>query len=181
MLTFTAGQILVIGDVILDQYVETNVTRISPEAPVPIAKIERRWSVPGGAANVARNLANLGCRVTIAGVRSHDIPGESLHNLLTKQGISCRWIFTNDRPTPSKLRVISLGHQLLRLDNEDNSDLSPILLKKFWESIKKILGNMKVVIISDYDKGLFRKYQSEISLAQKIILMCKKNTYSCYS
>ena len=72
MLSFTECRVLVIGDVMLDEYTETHVNRISPEAPVPVAHVQRHWSVPGGAANVARNLACLGCGVTLVGLRAHD-------------------------------------------------------------------------------------------------------------
>src|ERR1700722_8204190 len=86
---FQKSRILVVGDVMLDEFLWGKVTRISPEAPVPVVEVQRRAAFPGGAANVARNLASLGARVGIAGILGDDEPGRQLIDLLEKEGISC--------------------------------------------------------------------------------------------
>ena len=173
MLSFTDCRILVAGDIMLDVYMATHVGRISPEAPVPVARIQKHWSVPGGAANVARNLVCLGCRVTLAGLRGHDDAGEQLQRLLTAQGIRSRLVFTDDRPTPCKTRVVSQGQQLLRLDNEEQDDLPPAVLEELWTVVEAELEAADVVVLSDYAKGVFRRFSREDSLAARIIAACR--------
>ncbi len=110
---------LVIGDVILDRYLWGRVSRISPEAPVPVVKVESRTYRLGGAANVAANLAALGCRVCLLGTRGSDASGELLSGLLEENGIEDRLLtLSPPRPTVAKTRVMSQGQQLLRLDEE---------------------------------------------------------------
>lgn len=175
MLSFTDCRILVIGDIMLDEYMATEVGRISPEAPVPVARIQKHWSVPGGAANVARNLACLGCGVTLAGLRGHDAAGEQLQRLLTAQGIKIRLEFTDDRPTPSKTRVVALGQQLLRLDNEEQADLPVETLERLWSGIQDLIPDAATVVLSDYDKGVFRRFSDGDSLAARAIQSCREN------
>ena len=175
MLSFTDCRILVIGDIMLDEYMATQVGRISPEALVPVARIQKHWSVPGGAANVARNLACLGCGVTLAGLRGHDSAGEQLQRLLTAQGIKTRLEFTNDRPTPSKTRVVALGQQLLRLDNEEQADLPVETLERLWSGIQGLIPDAAAVVLSDYDKGVFRRFSGGDSLAARAIQACREN------
>ena len=172
MLSFMDCRVLVIGDLMLDEYIATNVGRISPEAPVPVARIQKRWSVPGGAANVARNLACLGCKTLLVGLRGHDAAGEQLQALLTEQDIKSRLVFTDDRPTPSKTRIVALSQQLLRLDNEEQTDLAPEVLEQLWTCIQEVLSEVSVVVLSDYDKGVFRRFNGGDSLAARTIEAC---------
>src|SRR3984957_5379010 len=102
---FQKSRILVVGDVMLDEFLWGKVTRISPEAPVPVVDIQRRAAYPGGAANVARNLASLGAHAGLAGVIGQDVPGEHLVQLLTEEGIATGSIRkTALRPTTHKTR-----------------------------------------------------------------------------
>lgn len=174
MLSFVDCRILVIGDIILDVYVDTKVKRISPEAPVPVAHAYRQWSTPGGAANVAKNLICLGCNVTLIGICGHDDSGKYLQQLLLDSGIKNKLIFTGDRQTSRKTRILSQGQQLLRIDNEENSDLPESIMEKSWDIIKDKISNMSAVVISDYNKGLFRKFSNNESLSERIIECCKK-------
>src|SRR5580658_6536228 len=97
---FQKSRILVVGDVMLDEFLWGKVTRISPEAPVPVVEVRRRTVFPGGAANVARSLASLGAQVAIAGVLGNDEPGRQLVNLLEREGIACGGLrATPQRPT----------------------------------------------------------------------------------
>lgn len=172
MLSFMKCRILVVGDIMLDEYLATSVERISPEAPVPVARIRQRWSVPGGAANVARNLSCLGCQTTLAGLRGHDATGDQLQRLLEVNNIKNAMFCTNERPTASKTRIVAQGQQLLRLDNEEQSDVPPSTLEKFWSGLPALLDSMDAVILSDYDKGLFRRFTNGDSLAARIIARC---------
>lgn len=175
MLSFTECHVLVIGDIMLDEYMSTQVGRISPEASVPVAHIQKQWSVPGGAANVARNLACLGSKVTLAGMRGHDAAGDRLQSLLHKLGITTLLELTDDRPTACKTRVVAQGQQLLRLDNEVLDDFPQTYLEQLWLSVKDRLIQANVVLLSDYDKGIFRRLPDGDSLAARIIVACKKH------
>ena len=163
MLSFTDCRILVAGDIMLDVYMATHVGRISPEAPVPVARIQKHWSVPGGAANVARNLVCLGCRVTLAGLRGHDDAGEQLQRLLTAQGIRSRLVFTDDRPTPCKTRVVSQGQQLLRLDNEEQDDLTPAVLEELWTVVEAELAAAEAASVAEVFAEGLRAARCEIN------------------
>ncbi|MBQ7585549.1 MAG: D-glycero-beta-D-manno-heptose 1-phosphate adenylyltransferase [Desulfovibrionaceae bacterium] len=155
----------------LDKYVDTDVQRISPEAPVPVAKIERRWSALGGAANVARNLASIGAAVTLCGVRANDAPGQELHSLLEQEAIISPAILVKDRPTTCKTRVLSHGQQLLRLDEESSTTLQDEALEKLSTHCDRALAWAEGVILSDYGKGVFSG-QNHLNLAAKAINYC---------
>lgn len=174
MLSFVNCRILVIGDIILDVYMDTQVKRISPEAPVPVAHVHRQWSTLGGAANVARNLICLGCNVTLIGICGHDDSGKHLQRLLTSYGIKHKIILANDRPTSTKTRILSQGQQLLRIDDEVCFDFSYDIIEKTWDTIKNCISGMSAVILSDYNKGIFRKLSNNDSLSNRIINHCKK-------
>ena len=115
---FGKPHVLVIGDVMLDKYVRGEVERISPEAPVPVLRIARQTQHPGGAANVAMNLAELGARVTLMGLGGIDDDQNSLSTLLAESGVKCSLVECPGVPTTTKLRVLAGHQQLLRLDNE---------------------------------------------------------------
>ena len=119
IMDFSALSILVLGDVMLDEYVAAQVSRISPEAPVPVAKIRNQWVVPGGAANVARNLARLGCGVTLLGPAGEDAAGETLSGLLQDEGITNGLYFSKQATTSRKTRIVAQNQQMLRLDQEE--------------------------------------------------------------
>ena len=146
--------ILVIGDLILDHYYYGEVERISPESPVPVVRQQKDQFVLGGAANVARNLVELGARVSLLGCIGKDESGRTLKKELENSGINSNMLLTDaSRPTTLKTRVISHGQQMLRLDRET---IEPVN-KKVLESLKSRLTNKKpkykLVIISDYLKG----------------------------
>ncbi len=113
-----SAPVLVVGDVMLDQYVWGEVERISPEAPVPVVRATMRDERAGGAANVAVNLARLGARVTVVGFAGGDPEQERLAALLSAEGIESRLVTTDDAPTTTKLRILSGHQQIMRLDSE---------------------------------------------------------------
>lgn len=151
-------RILVLGDLILDRYIMGDVKRISPEAPVPIVHFSRETSVPGGAANVARNLAQLGAKVIPVGAVGCDESGAVLKRLLEKEEIPVETILELlDHPTPTKTRILASGQQLLRLDREERLRLSPSAQKKIKADIVRALPEVKAVIIADYNKGILNQ------------------------
>ncbi len=146
--------ILVIGDLILDHYIWGRVNRISPEAPVPVVEVTRESFLLGGAANVAHNIVSLGGRASVIGINGQDIAGEALLNILRKKGVDCEGIFTENRPTTVKTRVIAHNQQVVRFDREDRKYVDGKILKGILSYINSVLLQYDAVIISDYQKGM---------------------------
>jgi len=146
--------ILVIGDIMLDRYFWGEVTRISPEAPVPIVKVTDITYSLGGAANVAANLIGMGEEVVTIGVVGRDKSADILIKLMREQGITDYTIVENNRPTTVKTRVIASTQQLLRIDHEETKFLYKRSLNKMDNYIRKVLPKCKAIIISDYGKGV---------------------------
>jgi rfaE bifunctional protein kinase chain/domain len=149
--------ILVVGDVMVDAYLLGKVERISPEAPVPILRTEKREQRPGGAANVALNLVALGARCTLVGAMGQDDEANILKGLLKGAGISAAGLVTlKDRPTTSKTRVMSGGQHLLRVDREATHDLGAEQSAALLERINTLLAaeRFDAIILEDYDKGV---------------------------
>lgn len=147
----TAARVLIVGDVMLDQYWFGDVTRISPEAPVPVARIGRIEERAGGAANVARNIVSLGGQATLLSVVGSDDAGETLSKLMAQEGV--RTVFRHDASlsTTVKLRVVARQQQLIRLDFEDTP--SHELLAATLDAFQLHVPDHDLVIISDYGKG----------------------------
>lgn len=147
--------VMVLGDVMLDEYIWGQVSRMSPEAPVPVVEVERTSYLPGGAANVAVNIASLGGKVTLVGVLGADEAGEKLHELLRLRDINTAGLrVAPERPTSRKTRVIAQHQQLLRMDQEKRSFLSGELLSEVQDCILNTLGQVDTLLISDYAKGV---------------------------
>ncbi len=163
---FRRARVLVVGDVMLDRYWFGDVSRISPEAPVPVVKIDRSEDRPGGAANVARNAAALGARVTLLSVIGQDEPGRRLRELLRQDKIAAR--LHNDRTidTTVKLRVIGRQQQLLRVDFETAP--SHEILRSKLTDYAKLVAACDVVILSDYGKGGLVHISHMIALARRL-------------
>lgn len=134
----------------LDQYLFGATTRISPEAPVPVVHVQETDDRPGGAANVAVNLAALGTTTRLIGVVGKDAAGDTLERILNANGIDCDFCRVGDRPTITKMRVQSRGQQLIRLDQENAAELHEDAIV---ESLRAALGKAGAVILSDYGKG----------------------------
>ncbi len=144
---------LVIGDLILDRYIEGTVERISPEAPVPVVLEKRTWAAPGGAANVALNLKSLGAQVTLTGLLGNDEDGNCLQKMLEKADIYFFPVVEKQRPTTVKTRVSARNQQLIRIDREITSLPSPAGLRKMLSIIHDSISRCKAIILSDYAKG----------------------------
>jgi rfaE bifunctional protein kinase chain/domain len=158
------ARILVVGDVMLDRYWFGDVARISPEAPVPVVKVERTEERPGGAANVARNCAALGAKVALLSVVGADEAGQTLGRLMTDAGIDASLHEDTGLNTTVKLRVIGRQQQLLRIDFENAPD-HEVLQAKLAE-FQTRLAACDVVILSDYGKGGLTHITEMIRLAR---------------
>jgi len=153
-------KVVVIGDLMLDQYIFGKVDRISPEAPVPVLRIEQKTSRLGGAANGAFNCKSLGAEVTVASVMGDDENGHALKALLEKEGIKTDLIHLSAfRKTTTKSRIISKGQQVMRLDEEDLNPLTPKEEHPFIDATLRYLQIQKpdLVIFEDYNKGVLKE------------------------
>ena len=167
--------VLVVGDVMLDKYLSGETERISPEAPIPVVKVKTDVSRLGGAANVARNVATLGARVGLLGVVGDDESGQSLMAEASNLDIDLHLIQQADLPTTTKLRVLSRGQQVLRLDFEET--LAEKWAKKVSSGFDDIIENYQCVIFSDYDKGALQFIREMIESARsrgKLVLVDPK-------
>lgn len=162
---FDRSQVLVIGDVMLDRYWVGGTSRISPEAPVPVVKVNGIEDRPGGAGNVALNIAALGSGASLISVVGQDEAADSLRSRLEAVGIHTDFQASADKPTITKLRVISRHQQLIRMDFEES--FAPEDSDSFLEKAKKRLPMMGAVILSDYAKGSLQDTQSLIQAARK--------------
>ncbi|MDJ0701372.1 MAG: bifunctional D-glycero-beta-D-manno-heptose-7-phosphate kinase/D-glycero-beta-D-manno-heptose 1-phosphate adenylyltransferase HldE [Woeseiaceae bacterium] len=161
---FSKTRVVIAGDVMLDQYLFGATSRISPEAPVPVVHIRRSDDRPGGAANVAVNLASLGASTSLVGVVGDDAPADTLLNILSERGIDCRFERISDRPTITKTRVQSRGQQLIRLDQENAAELpGDSMLKALGDS----LDGAGAVVLSDYGKGALTDVTAMISMCRE--------------
>lgn len=151
---FKDRNILVIGDLILDHYIWGKVNRISPEAPVPVVEVTREEYLMGGAANVAHNIVSLGGKASVIGIDGQDIAGEALMNILRQKGVNCDGIFTENRPTTVKTRVIAHNQQVVRFDREDKKYVDGKILRGVLGYINSVLLRYDAIILSDYQKGM---------------------------
>ncbi len=177
------ARVLVVGDVMLDRYWYGDVSRISPEAPVPVVKFRRSEERPGGAANVARNAAALGARVTLLSVVGDDEPGRRLRELMRGEKITARLHRDRTIDTTVKLRVIGpRQHQLLRVDFE--TEPSHEILRSKLTDYAKLVAGCDAVILSDYGKGGLTHIARMINLARRhgkpVLIDPKGNDFARY-
>jgi len=147
--------VLVIGDLLLDQYIWGDVSRISPEAPVPVVWVKKEDYMPGGACNVANNIASLGADVSLVGVVGNDPYGVLLKDKLKERKIGINGIIEDrDRPTSQKTRVIAHHQQVVRIDRERIDVVKNSVIRKMIDHVRKNIDNVDGVIIEDYGKGV---------------------------
>jgi D-beta-D-heptose 7-phosphate kinase/D-beta-D-heptose 1-phosphate adenosyltransferase len=148
-------RVLVVGDVMLDQFIWGSVARISPEAPVPVVDFQRESFMPGGAANVARNLTALEVRTDLFGAIGRDEAAGRLRRLLKAQRVGCRGLITADsRPTSLKTRIVAHQQQVVRIDREARDGLSPGLTNQLTDLVRRQIRGADAVIVGDYGKGV---------------------------
>lgn len=172
---FEHAQVLVLGDVMLDDYWEGETSRISPEAPVPVVQVKKEYSKAGGAANVALNIASLKGQVSLMGLLGTDASGEQLKSVLSEASVKLELLSHPEIPTIRKLRIISQHHQLVRADFE--GDLTQIDKKPLLKAYEQALKKHNVVILSDYGKGTLSEAKLLIQWARsqgKIVLVDPK-------
>ena len=149
------GRILVLGDVMLDQFLWGSVARISPEAPVPVVDFERESFMPGGAANVARNLRALSARAELFSVIGKDPSGQQLKRLLQSHDIGCEGLIASGRRRTSvKTRIVAHKQQVVRIDRETRDGITPELTRRLVGSLATVLESSTAVIVGDYGKGV---------------------------
>jgi len=147
--------VLVIGDVMLDRYLWGSVKRISPEAPVPIVKVEKTSLVLGGAANVAANIVGLGGKAILVGVTGDDAEADALVELLEKSAISSESIVrVKNRPTTIKTRIVAHNQHVVRIDQETNESLAKEVADQIFDKIENLKSEFSIVVVSDYAKGV---------------------------
>ncbi|MBI4343330.1 MAG: D-glycero-beta-D-manno-heptose-7-phosphate kinase [Candidatus Omnitrophica bacterium] len=154
---FAGTKILVVGDLMLDEFIWGKVSRISPEAPVPVVWVQRESVMPGGAANVANNIAALGGQVTVAGIAGQDRLGEALLQELAKRRIGADAVLRTSRPTTVKTRVIAHHQQVVRVDREAQEPLPSRMIEQLLALIRPRLEQVDAVIIEDYGKGVITR------------------------
>lgn len=172
---FKNPKVLVVGDIMLDEYVWGDVTRISPEAPIPVLEVKEVTYTPGGAANTANNLKALRGEVILAGVIGPEDKGKLLKEILEKRGINTEGIFVDQkRKTTLKTRAVARNQQLVRIDSEDRNPLNQEIEDRILNFIKRQIKETNFIIISDYAKGVITQ-----NLSKKIIALANQNNVLC--
>jgi rfaE bifunctional protein kinase chain/domain len=149
------ARVLVVGDVMLDEFIWGNVARISPEAPVPVVDFERQSSMPGGAANVARNLTALSAQTELLGVTGCDLAARQLRRLLAEQAIGCRGLLSSSaRHTSVKTRIVAHKQQVVRIDRETRDGVNGTMTRRLMAAFHTMIAKAAAVIVGDYGKGV---------------------------
>jgi D-beta-D-heptose 7-phosphate kinase/D-beta-D-heptose 1-phosphate adenosyltransferase len=152
---FSEAKVLVIGDIIMDEYVWGDVSRISPEAPVPVVEVKHETKMLGGAANVIHNIATLGAKPTLCGVVGKDPMGRYILNSISEMGLVPDGIvMERDRPTSRKTRIVAQNQQVVRFDRENRKNIRSESIRKILRFIGENLDNHDVVVVADYGKGV---------------------------
>jgi D-beta-D-heptose 7-phosphate kinase/D-beta-D-heptose 1-phosphate adenosyltransferase len=152
---FSEAKVLVIGDIIMDEYVWGDVSRISPEAPVPVVEVKRETKMLGGAANVIHNIATLGAKPTLCGVVGQDHAGKAIINEINNMGLTSDGIVLEQgRPTSIKTRVVARNQQVVRFDRETRTDIRPESIENLLTFIGENLDGLDAIVVADYGKGV---------------------------
>ncbi len=184
---FSRARILGIGDFILDKFVWGSVSRISPEAPVPVVNVKRESYMPGGSLNVANNIRTLGAQIYPCGVVGRDIEGRVLVKTMRREGIETGGVVIDSkRPTSLKTRIIAHSQQVVRYDRESTENVSLQDLKKILQFVEKKIKDSNVVIVEDYGKGVIQPHfvMQIIKLAKRfrkpVLVDPKEKNFSFY-
>jgi D-beta-D-heptose 7-phosphate kinase/D-beta-D-heptose 1-phosphate adenosyltransferase len=164
--SFVGKRVVVIGDLMTDEYLWGAATRISPESPVMVVEVERESSVPGGAANVVNNVLALGGLVSVAGVVGDDPAGAALRQALADEGADISAVVADgSRPTTRKTRVVAKHQQVLRIDRELTHPISPATERELLERAVAAMRGASAVVLSDYNKGVMTPGISRAAVA----------------
>jgi len=171
---FSGKKILVVGDVLLDKYIIGSVSRISPEAPIPVVKVKEERYAPGGAANTATNVVALGGEATVVGIAGRDNERDILVKELEKRKIDFQ-LFEDGRQTIKKTRVLGQNQQLLRIDYEDTHDIDEKTESEIIKYLKRAMPEYDAVVISDYSKGMITESIAKVIIENaKIVVVDPK-------
>ncbi len=147
-------RIVAVGDAMLDEYLVGDVERISPEAPVPVVRVRERRYALGGVANVAQNVVATGAECMLIAVVGDDPAGQQLGAMLGDIGVSRKWMLSVSRPTTKKTRVVARSQQLVRIDDEEDADLTAAEARRITAAIEAAVENADALILEDYNKGV---------------------------
>lgn len=167
-----AVRVMVVGDLMLDVYLTGSVSRISPEAPVPVVHVAEERDALGGAANVAANVAGLGAHCDLVGVVGKDPAGAAIRRALLEQGsgsIRPRLVERTDRPTTTKTRIVARHQQVVRFDRERDDDLPDDCVDELCRALRAGIGEAQVLVLEDYNKGVLAPVviRTALGLAQE--------------
>jgi D-beta-D-heptose 7-phosphate kinase/D-beta-D-heptose 1-phosphate adenosyltransferase len=152
---FPRTRVLVIGDIIMDEYIWGDVSRISPEAPVPVVDVKRETKMLGGAGNVVNNICSLGGEAILCGVVGDDSRGRQVVKMVKSLGASTEGVLQEpERPTTIKTRIVAQHQQVVRFDRESRKDLRPESIGKLLGFVKKVRKDIHAIVVSDYAKGV---------------------------
>jgi rfaE bifunctional protein kinase chain/domain len=185
---FTNAKVVVIGDVMLDRYWWGSVTRISPEAPVPVIRLDRTTTAPGGAANVAVNITSLGAQAFLVGCVGTDDEAAQLKSALGNTGVTGEYLESiSERRTCVKTRIIAHSQQVARVDSEETTELDEICSSKIRETLSTVLPAADLIIVSDYAKGtlspavLSAVFAAALELNKPVLVDPKGKDFSKYA
>jgi D-beta-D-heptose 7-phosphate kinase/D-beta-D-heptose 1-phosphate adenosyltransferase len=152
---FSKSKVLVIGDIIMDEYIWGDVSRISPEAPVPVVEVQQETKMLGGAANVVHNIRSLGGQSTLCGVVGNDSIGRNIIRLIKKIGSDPKGIvIESDRPSSIKTRIVAHNQQVVRFDRESRKELDIESNQKLLDYVQRSTGSINAIVVADYGKGV---------------------------
>jgi len=184
---FSKVKVLIVGDIMLDRYWWGNVSRISPEAPVPVVTLDKTSLLAGGAANVAANVAGLGAKPYLVGIIGEDAEAEMLSEVLLEANISTSFLIPlKNYQTTVKTRIVAHNQHVVRIDQENTRDLSREEEQVIFKKIETVIDEIDIFIISDYAKGLIsenlvkRLITKTVSKQKKILVDPKGKNYSKY-
>ncbi|MFH1460245.1 MAG: D-glycero-beta-D-manno-heptose-7-phosphate kinase [Candidatus Omnitrophota bacterium] len=169
---FKQSKVLVIGDIMLDQFIWGEVSRISPEAPVPVVHLQRESLMPGGAANVACNIGALNGKAGIIGVIGNDHWGKILKALIKRSADTKGIVTDRERQTSLKTRIVARHQQVVRVDREEIKEINKKISQKIINFIKNNLNNINAIIIEDYGKGVINPF-----LLEQILKAVKRKNF----
>jgi rfaE bifunctional protein kinase chain/domain len=179
--------ILVVGDLMLDEFIWGHVSRISPEAPVPVVQVRERTWTAGGAANTAANVRTLGGRVALAGVLGDDAGGRRTRDILAGQGVDTSAVVADaNRPTTTKTRVVAHSQQVVRIDEEKPGAIAPATEVELFDVIAEQLKTARGCVVSDYGKGVVtpglcgRVIEAAADLGVPVVIDPKGTDYAKY-
>ena len=185
---FSRHKVLLIGDVMLDRYIHGEVSRVSPEAPIPILRTVRENDVLGGAGNVMANLSTLDVQTEFISVIGQDKTGDDIMRKIEQYGVDTHNIIIDEeRPSTLKQRFLAQKQQLLRVDDEQAAAISKSIERKIIDKAAALIGDVKVMVLSDYGKGVFTNHllKTLIDLANQhnvpVIIDPKQNDYAVYA